>query len=79
MPLSLSIKVFSILKKYIQILCYPYLQIIYKKNLDFTIRISENIKRILVQMPCLYQNDSLQYYVTFCDIQLLSSIVLNFP
>ena len=24
--------------------CYPYLQIIYKKNFDFTARISENIK-----------------------------------
>ena len=40
----LSIKDFSILEKYIQILCCPYLQIIYKKNFSFTVRISENVK-----------------------------------
>ena len=39
--LTLSIKVSSILEKYIQILCYPYSPIIYKKNFDFTVGISE--------------------------------------
>ena len=39
--LTLSIKVSSILEKYIQILYYPYSPIIYKKNFDFTVRISE--------------------------------------
>ena len=34
MFLRLSIKVFSILEKYIQILCYRYLQIVYKKNFE---------------------------------------------
>ena len=37
-------KSFSIVEKYIEIICYPYLQIIYKKKLNFTARIYENIK-----------------------------------
>ena len=44
MFLTLSIKDCLILEKYIQILCYPYLQIIFKKNFYFTVRISENIE-----------------------------------
>ena len=42
--LTFLIILFSILEKYIKILFYLYLQICYKKDYDFTVRISENIK-----------------------------------
>ena len=38
----------------------------------------KTVGRILVEIPCIYQNDSLQYWVNFCIIQLLSSNISNF-